>query len=307
MSNSRLNYLEKDNAVTEILSALFKTFDDKLYTIQGWGHKTLGYGIKQNKFDDKEFPNKKSRITERTFKHHKKELLERRFIKIFDKTNRVKNGPYYSITPIGMFYLMTRLKSFPKNLSKKLLRMLEFYVTQSNPKFDNSFFDYFNKKSIKVAIEELIKQVVFKELQDRKNLIRFEVGFNENISVRFLEISYDKDTISLHWATMVTKDYQKSESNNIDEDEFNLQIADTINLILSYNLFNKLKNPKEIQKTPFVLQNNLWLAMIHIHKELNDAKKMLDSKFADSYNTSDTFKVYETIHKKHPKKTAKRA
>ena len=188
MSNSRLKYLDKDNAFQGILSVLFEVFDDKLYTIHGWGQKTIGYGIKKSQFNEERFQKKIPKITERTFKHHKNELIERRFIKVFDKTNRVKRGPYYSITPIGMFYMLVKLESFPKNLSKKILKFMEFYVKQFNSEFDNSFFNYFNEKNIKDAIDDFTEQVVFKKMSDGKNLIRFEIAFNDNVRIRFLEI-----------------------------------------------------------------------------------------------------------------------
>ncbi|KER06487.1 hypothetical protein AAA799E16_00725 [Marine Group I thaumarchaeote SCGC AAA799-E16] len=136
---------------------------------------------------------------------------------------------------------------------------------------------------------------------DKKNHIRFEVVFTENIVVRFLEALYNKDSISLHWAPTMTTNWLKTNSNEIDDDEFNFQIADVVNLILSYHLFDKLKNPEDIQKTPFIIQRNAFQAMIHIHKELADARKIFDSKFIESYGISDTFEINKRISKKHPK------
>ena len=305
MSNLRIKYLDKEEAFDEILSGLFKIFGEKQYAVYGWGHDILGYGIKQSKLG-KDFQRGGLEINERRFKHHKKELLERKFIKVFDKTVRVKKGPFYAITPIGMYYLLSKLEKFSRNTSKNIFKLLKFYTTHST-KTDNTFFKYFDENSINKAIHQLVNQIVFERMDNKKNLIRFNLNFTSNVSIRFLEIQYGKKDITVVWSAMVFG-FQKFEK--IDENQFNFQIANATERILSFYLFNSMKNVLDIQKVPSRIQSGLRNIIINnLYVEIIGAEKIKNSMLAayELPNALDFKSALDIIQEKIQEKYKKEA
>ena len=122
MSDLRLNYSKTSfQTILDILSDLAIVQNDKRYVIRGWGKGIKNYGLKQKDFDEIDSHRQTLfKSTTSQFKNYKIDLENFRFIEVYDKTNRVKGGPYYSISPLGLLFLLKckeELNNFRKSNS----------------------------------------------------------------------------------------------------------------------------------------------------------------------------------------------
>ncbi len=175
MSDLRVIYNQKSfEAILDILSTLNSIQNNERYSIRGWNKRLLGYGIKQTEFGKLE----SSKTTERQFRTYKSDLLDYRFIEIYDKSKRVKGRDRYSITPIGLLFLykhrhnsMYDMFNYFKRITlKKEFRInkksWEFFSESQINKAMNLLFKYFDfdyeKNRLTITLDVFIPKTLFR-------------------------------------------------------------------------------------------------------------------------------------------------
>lgn len=281
MSNLRLNHnLKKEQAFTNILYQLLTAHDDKTYKIIGWGKKIQGYGIKQIDFDS--FKDSSYRVDERIFRNNKKKLVDKKFIQIFDKSTHTKKGPYYSITALGLFYLLQNIGKITDYEITRLFKLLQSFYT-SKSKFDNAVLKHFTEKQKLQAFENLFKYCKF-DITDERTIfsIYIPVGM---IDVIFLEARISSKEIFLNIAQMVQ--IGTILPTVIDQKEINIQIAYSVHHILSYYLYKQMKNKKEILKLPKDFQQTInsigHMLGVTLQTELDEITKERERTFGSAH------------------------
>ena len=241
MSNLRLNSnLTQKQAFTHILHQLLDVHDNNQHAIRGWGQKLLGYGLKQTEFDL--FKNSTYFVTTRIFRYNVDELLEKQLIRVFDKSTKTKKGPFYSITPLGLFYLLQHVEKFPKNITTKIFKHLEFYA-EGNSNIVNELLKYFTDAQILKAMKNLF---YYSQIDFSNNSVIFavDVPLNSASAIRFLQVHINSQEIILHIAKMVH--YSVNVPGIIDKNELNFVVSTTLCDILYYYLYDQTKNKKKI-------------------------------------------------------------
>jgi len=288
MSDSRLKYnLKKEQAFTNILYQLLDSHDVKNRKIIGWGKKLQGYGIKQTDFNL--FENSTYRVDERIFRNNKKDLLDKKFIRVFDKSNHVKNGPYYSITPLGLFYLFQNMKNISDSEITGMFKLLSFYSLGEN-KSDVTFLKHFTEQQKLKAIKDLFRYCKF-DIDDERIIFSIYIPLF-SLNVIFLEARISSKDIDLNIAHLVdTYDLPAM----IDDDELNWQIAFTLRLLLSYYLYVQMENKKNILKLPRDFQKSInsvtYLLGSSLQSELDEISKLRMKTFG----TADVLEVQKMI------------
>ena len=162
MSDLRLNYSEKAfKAILTILEDLREIQGNEQFAIRGWGKTIRDYGIKQAEFDKVDSDKQRSfQTTERQFKSYKYALWDLRFIREYNKDDRVKGGPFWSITPLGYLYL----QKFQKNHSEiKLFEFLNRSASNSLKKYakkQKAMIEFTDKKSWKAFNQNQINKAM---------------------------------------------------------------------------------------------------------------------------------------------------
>jgi len=266
MSNIRTkSYLKKDESFANILYHLFRAFGDKDHAVHGWGQKIRGYGIKQSRFQ--KFNKTKYPINERIFREHKKELVDRRFIEVFDKSNRVRGGPYYTITLLGLFYLLSKLKIYEKNTVNDVFKILDSYkLDDKKMKFDFKLLNHFTTDEIHKAMKQLthFSEFIFGVDDTVISLDLFIFPSKNRLRVFQARINSDQIQLEKEVWTDLNKD-----SPFIDKKRFYWLFSLYFTMLLCYYLFKNMKDHKAAQKTPYPFQQNLGIVSHAIETELS--------------------------------------
>ena len=271
MSDLCLNYnLKEIENMTNILYHVFRVHNDKVYAIHGWGKKIIGYGIKQTSFDN--FNSKQHPINERKFRIHRQTLLDNRLIEVFDKSKRVKGGPYYSITPLGLLFLLTKIKKYEKNMITDIFKVLDFTrLRNQKMRFDVKLWKYFTPIQINKAMKQLTHQTEFTRSNDKFGLSLDLYLFSSMNRIRIFQSKYDSKIITLEKA--LWKQYEEEKDSgeivNVDKKEFYWQVSFYFTLSLCYYLFKNLKSKAVIQKTPLPFREFVDMIYQMIHDELS--------------------------------------
>lgn len=265
MSDLRLkSNLKKDESFAYILYHLFRVFGDKNYAVHGWGNKIVGYGIKQAVFE--KFKKEKYPVNERIFRERKKELLDRRFIEIFYKSNRVKVRPYYEITPLGLFYMLSKLEIYEKNTITDIFKVLDLERAKDKKMmFDSKLWEHFTTDQIHKALKQLTH---FSDFTLGLNETGFSLDlflFASKNRIRVYQARINSEQIQLEKAIWTDLD---KDSAFIDKEQFYWQISFYVSMLLCYYLFKNIQSPEVIQKTPYPFRNFIGAISHTIETEL---------------------------------------
>jgi hypothetical protein len=319
MSDLRLNYSEKSfKTILTILEDLSKIQDDEQFAIKGWGKTILDYGIKQSELD--KVDSDKQRLfqtTERQFKSYKYALLDLRFIREYNKDNRVKGGPFWSITPLGYMYL----EKFQKN--HYIIKLFEFL----NRSASNSLKKY--EKKQKTSIEFTDKKS-WQTFNDDKKLVKSfdQDQINKAITVLFDNIDFDYqdnrltltlyafNPTSLNKITLtqvlitnsyinITKPNRTSKVNLTTQSDLEFGLSYYLSLLVSYYLITYSKK-SELEEIPIrfsslvnnlrqMIQENSILDFVEINKKSIQSSGMFDTKLIKLITKDRLIRAIETL------------
>jgi len=255
MSDLRLNYSEKAfKAILTILADLRKIQGDKEFAIRGWGKTILDYGIKQAEFDNSSDKQRSFQTTERQFKSYKYALWSLRFIREYDKEDRVKGGPFWSITPLGYLYLLKFQKNYSgielieflnrtasnslKKYAKKQKIMLEFTEKKS--------WESFNQNQINKAMTILFNNLDFDYQDNRLTLTLYAFNPTSLNKTALTQVLITNSFIK------ITKPNKTSKVNFTTQNNLEFGLSRNINLLVSYYLVMYSKK-SELEKIPIRL------------------------------------------------------
>ena len=247
MSDLRLEYSKTElSSIISILSDLFRVQNDKRYVIRGWGKKILNYGIKQEYFDKTD--SHKQRIfhtTKRQFRNHRIKLMDLRFIDSYGKDERVKGGDYYSITPLGLLFLLKNNNEFSINSIIEMFEYLSSISLNSNFKVNKKSWQYFNNIEINKAMKILLEYLNF-DYVNNKLIISLDVFLQKSLNkISLTQVIIDQRYIKVRKPSgfkKVTREYIKTK-------ELDFGISFFIRNLLCYYLFMNTKKDK-INKIP---------------------------------------------------------
>lgn len=304
MSDLRLNYSKKSfNAILTILKDLGKIQGNEKYAIRGWGKTIRDYGIKQSELDKSDLIN----TTERQFKSYKYVLFHLRFIREYNKDNRVKGGIFWSITPLGYLYL----QKFQKDYSTiKLFEFLNRSASNSLKKYakkqkimieftDKKLWKSFNQDQINNAMKVLFDNLDFNYQNNR--LILTLYAFNP--------ISLNKTAITQVIITNsfinIIKPNRTSKVNLTTQSNLEFGLSYYLSLLVGYYLImhsneSELKNiPKRfallVDYLRQIIQENSILEFTEINKKSIQLNGEFDSKFIKGIIKDRLSKVIETL------------
>ena len=281
MSELCLNYTLKEiENMTNILYHLFRAHNDKTYAIHGWGEKILGYGIKQTSFEN--FKLKQHPINERKFRMHRQTLLDNRFIEIFGKSKRVKGGPYYSITPLGLFYMMSKMDGYGKNIMTDIFKILDFHTPKKLvwDYFESKLWNDFTIKEIDKAVKQLTTNSEFIFKSDETLFSLDILLLNSNNKLRVFQARLNLKQIQME--KLGSMDLKKSKFKDHSKG-FYFGISNYISMLLCYYLFQNIKNQKRFRKMHPSFQNKVdWIWSI-IEMELKKDLEKINSDVIESY------------------------
>jgi hypothetical protein len=291
MSNLRLNSnLTQKQAFTHILYHLLDVHDNNQHAIRGWGQKLLGYGLKQTEFDL--FKNSTYFVTTRIFRYNVDELLEKQLIRVFDKSTKTKKGPFYSITPLGLFYLLQHVEKFSNNKITQIFKLLEF-SSSNNKNFKQTFLKSFNEKQIFKAMKNLFYYAKLNFVSNGITLY-LDVPLISLSSVRFLQVTVNSKNITLDNAMLLTSDVPKLPAI-ITSDELDFQISFTLKNLLCYYLFKQIKNKKEFLNTSKYFQQMINSVTYIIGSSLEDDLEEITKVRIRAFGTADMAEVLKLI------------
>lgn len=309
MSDLRLNYSEKTfKAILTILADLRKIQGNEQFAIRGWGKIILDYGIKQAEFDKSDSDKQRSFLTtERQFKSYKYALWNLRFIREYNKEDRVKGGPFWSITPLGYLYLLKFQKNYSgielfeflnrtasnslKKYAKKQKIMLEFIEKKS--------WKLFNQNQINKAMTILFDNLDFDYQDNRLTLTLY--AFNPT--------SLNKTALTQVLITnafiKITKPNKTSKVNFTTQNNLEFGLTYYISLLVSYYLIMYSKKSK-LEKIPFrfttlvddlrqIIQENSILDFTEIDKKSIQSSGEFDTKMIKLSSKTKLIKVIETL------------
>ena len=308
MSDLRLNYSEKAfKAILTILADLRKIQGDKEFAIRGWGKTILDYGIKQAEFDNSSDKQRSFQTTERQFKSYKYALWSLRFIREYDKEDRVKGGPFWSITPLGYLYLLKFQKNYSgielieflnrtasnslKKYAKKQKIMLEF--------IDKKSWKPFNQNQINKAMTILFNNLDFDYQDNRLTLTLY--AFNPT--------SLNKTALTQVLITnafiKITKPNKTSKEKLATQSDLEFGLSYYINLLVSYYLVMYSKK-SELEKIPIrlttlvddlrqIIQENSILDFTEIDKNSIQSFGEFDTKLIKLSSKIRLSKIIESL------------
>lgn len=256
--------LTKDESFAHILYHLFRVFGDKNYAVRGWGNKIVGYGIKQAVFE--KFKKEKYSVNERIFRERKNELLDRIFIEKFYKSKHMKGRPYYKITPIGLFYMLSKLEIYEKNTITDIFKVLDLQTSNDKKMmFDSKLWKYFTTDQIHKALKQLTH---FSDFTLGLNETSFSLDlflFASKNRLRVYQIRINSEQIQLEKTVFTDLDKVPS---IINKELLYSQFSLYISMLLCYYLFKNMKSPELIQKTPYPFRNFIGAVSHTIETEL---------------------------------------
>ena len=304
MSDLRLNYSEKAfNTILMILDDLSKIQGDKQYAIIRWGKKVLDYGIKQADFDKSDL----FQTTERQFKSYKYALWDLRFIREYNKDDRVKGGPFWSITPLGYLYL----QKFQKNHSEiKLFEFLNRSASNSLKKYtkkqkamieftDKKSWKAFNQNQINKAMTVLFDNVDFDYQDNRLTLTLYAFNPTSLNKIALTQVIITNTHIN------VTKPNRTSKVNLTTQSDLELGLSHHLSLLVSYYLITYSKK-SELEKIPIrfsllvnnlrqIIQENSILDFVEINKKNIQSSGMFDTKLIKLITKDRLIRAIETL------------
>ena len=304
MSDLRLNYSEKAfKVILTILEDLSKIQGDKQYAIIRWGKKVLDYGIKQTNFDKSDL----FKTTERQFKSYKYDLWDLRFIREYNKDDRVKGGPFWSITPLGYLYLL----KFQKNYSgTKLFEFLNRAASNSLKKYakkqkimieftDKKSWKAFNQNQINNAMTILFNNLDFDYQDNRLTLTLY--AFNPTS----LNKTALTQVIITNAQIKVTKSNKTSKVILTTQSDLEFGLSYYISLLVSYYLIMYSKK-SELEKIPKrfsllvnylrqIIQENSILDFTEINKKSIQSHGEFDTKLIRVLTKDRLIKAIETL------------
>jgi len=237
MSDSRLNYDSKKNKnLTNILQHLLNVQGRKEHLIRGWGNKIQGCGLKQIDFDS--YKNNEYRMTTRIFRSKMDELLDKKFIQVFDKSTRTKRGPFYCITPLGLFYLLQKINRYPTYTVNSVFKLLSFH-SNVNTKLTGYISKYFTEKQILKAMKILFYYSKI-DFTNNHTIFAVDIPLPSLSAVRILQVRIGPNEINLERAKEVLS--VKEIPSVIDENELNFITSGTIIDTLCFYLNDYAKN-----------------------------------------------------------------
>ena len=304
MSDLHLNYSEKSfNTILTILEELSKIQGDKQYAIIRWGKKVLDYGIKQADFDKSDL----FQTTERQFKSYKYALWDLRFIREYNKDDRVKGGSFWSITPLGYLYL----QKFQKNYSgTKLFEFLNRAASNSLKKYakkqkimieftDKKSWKAFNPNQINNAMTILFNNLDFDYQDNRLTLTLY--AFNPTS----LNKTALTQVIITNAHIKVTKPNKTSKEKLTTQSDLEFGLSNYISLLVSYYLIMYSKK-SELEKIPKrfslrvdylrqIIQDNAILDFIEIDKKSIQSFGEFDTKLIKLSSKTRLSKMIEVL------------
>jgi len=293
MSDLRLNYSRTTlDSITSILSDLFRVQNDKRYAIRGWGKKILNYGLKQADFDKSD--SRKQRIfhtTEKQFRTYRIDLIDLRFIESYGKSERVKGGDYYSITPIGLLFLLKNQNEYSVN---SVVDMFEYYSNISlntNFKANKKSWRYFDNTEINKAMKMLFRYLDFDYVNNQLT-ISLDVFLPKSLNrISLTQVIIDQRYIKVRKPSRFKKDSREF----IKIKELDFGISFFIRNLLCYYLFINTKKNK-IDKIPKDFRLFFVLTSEYIRREAVNDFIELEKKRIQSYGENDP-KIISTITK----------
>jgi len=245
MSDLRLNYSKTSfQTILDILSDLARVQNDKRYVIRGWGKGIKNYGLKQKDFDEIDSHRQTLfKSTTSQFKNYKIDLENFRFIEVYDKTNRVKRGPYYSISPLGLLFLLKFQKQFTVNSTIEMFSYFSRIGLNKNYGIKNESWKFFNNKQINMAMKTIFKNIDFDYINDKLIMTLYMLNPKSFNKIALTQITSTKTYIK------VTKPKSKKFKNIVTLNQLDFGLAYHFRNLLVYYLIMKLKM-KEVENIP---------------------------------------------------------
>jgi hypothetical protein len=275
MSDLRVIYNQKAfESILDILSTLKSIQNNKRYEIRGWNKRLLGYGLKQTEFDKLE----DSKTTERQFRTYKMDLLDYRFIEIYDKNKRVKGRDRYSITPIGLLFLYKYRHDSAYDLFdyfKRITFNREFKIEKKSWKF-------FRESQINKSMNLLFKYLEF-DYEERK----LTVTLDAFIPKTFFRITLTQAVIDPRFIK-ITKPLKTNDKirEYVKFKELSWGIAWYVRNLLFYYMYINTKKSM-INKIPVEFRNPIIIILKQIEHEsltnfVENSKKEIQAYGDDS-------------------------
>lgn len=309
MSDLRLNYSEKSfNTILTILKDLGKNQGDKQYAVRGWGKTVLDYGIKQSEFD--KVDSNKQRLfqtTERQFKSYKYTLIDLRFIREYGKKDRVKGGPFYSITPLGYLYLLKFQKNFQviklfEFLNRVASNSIKKYTKKQKPMIgftDKKSWKSFNQNQINKAMTILLNNVDF-DYQDNRLTLTLYVFNPTSLNKTALT-----QVIMTNAYIKIIKPSNTSKEKLTTQRDLEFGLSYYLSLLVSYYLI-MYSEKNELEKIPKsfrlavdylrqIIQENSILEFTEINKKCIQSAGGFDTKLIKLVTKGRLNKMIETL------------
>ena len=309
MSDLRLNYSEKAfKAILTILEDLREIQGNEQFAIRGWGKTIRDYGIKQAEFDKVDSDKQRSfQTTERQFKSYKYALWDLRFIREYNKDDRVKGGSFWSITPLGYLYL----QKFQKNYSgTKLFEFLNRAASNSLKKYakkqkamieftDKKSWKAFNQNQINKAMTVLFDNIDFDYQDNRLTLTLYAFNPTSLNKIALTQVIITNAHIN------VTKPNRTSKVNLTTQSDLEFGLSHHLSLLVSYYLIMYSKK-SELEKIPIrfsllvnnlrqIIQENSILDFVEINKKNIQSSGMFDTKLIKLITKDRLIRAIETL------------
>ncbi len=309
MSDLRLNYSEKSfNTILMILEDLGKIQGNEQYAIRGWGKIIRNYGIKQAEFEKVDSDKQRSfQTTERQFKSYKYALWDLRFIREYNKDDRVKGGPFWSITPLGYLYLQKFQKDYPviqffEFLDRAASNSLKKYTKKQKARMEfraKELWKSFNPNQINKAMTVLFDNLDFDYQDNRLTLTLY--AFNPTS----LNKTALTQVIITNAHIKVTKPNKTSKEKLTTQSDLEFGLSSHINLLVSYYLIMYSKK-SELEKIPIrfsllvnylrqIIQENSILDFTEINKKSIQSDGEFDTKLIKLVTKDRLIKAIETL------------
>ena len=274
--------LTKEENFTNILYNLLEIQGDKCYARRGFNKKLKGYGVKQSEFSN--FKDKGHPTSERKFREYKEELIHRGFIEEFYTKNKQAGRPYYTITPIGVVYLVKYSDSITGSAITNIIKFLDKFIDKSDPiELGKPFWDFFNE----IQIIQAIKQIAhFTEivLGVEDTVVKFDL-FNmkskNRICLFMSRHSDNKFTIAKSPLQETMKSKKRGESKAYSKEDYYQDIALQFITTMFYYLLINIKEKEFMKNCPKKVLLISEMIRLTIESELQeDRKNILESWIA---------------------------
>jgi len=192
--------------------------------------RVIGWGLHESDFDKNEIPG-----TRKIMRSRIEPFLESRYIKKIIETDKRSKG-YYTITPLGLSFLFQNRSIDARNIFKKTIKNLQFFIKfqkkQSNKSENDPILDF---QLIEEQIKKIDNQLLFQTLNSIFNQITIKKNYHQT-EIDLIH-SFDKDTFTITKRFIIknNKIYEKKIKNieEITEKELNYYIA--LFILLSFH------------------------------------------------------------------------